>query len=141
MQRSRFSGLSDMAFTPSGTLIIYDRDNDRLRRVDLNNGHVTVIEHIFGCCPSGVVAHSSGGTSYVAAEHGLCEIRSADGVVSRLAQSSGHRRDQGKAERSERPATMVCSVAPPPPPPPPPHGPGQGPGPDHRPDYGPECGY
>jgi sugar lactone lactonase YvrE len=53
-----------MAFTASGMLVVCDRGNDRLRRVDLNNGHVTTIEHPFPD-PRGV-AHSSDGTLYVA---------------------------------------------------------------------------
>jgi hypothetical protein len=72
-----------MALTASGTLIVCVAGNDRLRRVDLGHGHVTTIDHRFQT-PRGV-AHSSDGTLCVAASNGLHEVRSADGVVSRLA--------------------------------------------------------
>jgi hypothetical protein len=76
-----------MALTASGTLVVCDVDNNRLRRVYLNNGQVPTIEHSFES-PCGV-ANSSDGTLYVAAEGGVYDIRSADGIVSLLAPAPG----------------------------------------------------
>ena len=91
---NRFHCLMGMTLTPSGTLIVCDAFDNRLRRVDLSNGQVTTIEHPFER-PFGV-AHSSDGMLYVAAKDGLYEIRSADGVVSRLAPSFGFGHDHGR---------------------------------------------
>ena len=44
---ARFSFPVGMAFTPSGMLIVCDLENNRLRRVDPKNGHVTTVEHPF----------------------------------------------------------------------------------------------
>ena len=44
---ARFNWPIGMALTASGTLIVCDAGNSRLRRVDPHNGHVTAIEHQF----------------------------------------------------------------------------------------------
>lgn len=77
-----------MALAASGMLIVCDCHNNRLRRVDPNNGHVTTIERPFERHRD--VARSSDGMLYVTARDGLHEISSADGAVSRLAPSFEH---------------------------------------------------
>ena len=66
-----------MALTANGTLIVCDVGNDRLKRADPNNGNVTAMGHPF--------ERPSDGTQHVTTSDGLHEVRSADGVVSRLA--------------------------------------------------------
>ena len=69
---ARFDGIQGMAFTASGTLVVCDKLNNRLRRVDPNNGRVATIDlHIPR--PYGVSC-SSDGTLYVVASFGLYEI-------------------------------------------------------------------
>ena len=83
----RFDQPWGMALTASGTLVICDYGNNRLRQVDLSDGRVTTIGHPFEL-PTGV-AHGSDGTLYVASVDGVHEIRSADGVASLLAFGPG----------------------------------------------------
>ena len=82
---TRFDDLQGMALAASGTLIVCDVLNNRLRRVNPNNGHVTTIDPVI-VHPYGVSC-SSDGTLYVASRGGLYEINNNE--VSQLAPNLG----------------------------------------------------
>ena len=98
-----------MALTASGTLIVCVAGNDRLRRVDLGHGHVTTIDRRFQTTYG--VAHSSNGTLCVAASNGLHEVRSADGVFSRLAPNAELGRGRPLCCHLDEPNGLLCVSA------------------------------
>jgi hypothetical protein len=69
---ARFTDIQGMAFTASGTLVVCDRRNNRLRRVDPNNGQVTTIDLEIDCPRD--ISCSLDGTLYVLARDGVYEI-------------------------------------------------------------------
>ena len=69
---ARFTDIQGMAFTASGTLVVCDRRNNRLRRVDPNNGQVTTIDLEIDRPRD--ISCSLDGTLYVVARDGVYEI-------------------------------------------------------------------